>query len=418
MKPLLLQSLLLAGFVAGVPALATRLRALAASSQQAANPTRRLGFSEQADVPAGPARIRSQLALTEELIAANKQTEAIAGLLALINTDIFDPQGFYNVGNALVRLGSLDAAVSAYRKAIEQRKGHYSRALNNLGVVLLRAGRWDEAYDALLSAVKLESFHYAEGSYNLGRLYAARGETDLAMREWKRALTVDPKHTLAALALAGKESGDTERVEHFSDGSSVGEKPNSQGLLPRETSRNSASNGALRSREKPAELVVDPVSYNFLQRARTLSEQGKLLDAARDYQRVIARFNGYLPPANLELGTLLLNLKRNDEALAHFQRVMNRDGQVYPISYYYAARLYEKRGELESAEKLFVMAANAYKSRNPSILLDVSRVLERRGDYSGAVMALEEYLRLMADRGFKPSWATDSLKVLREKAGK
>jgi len=34
------------------------------------------------------------------------------------------------------------AAISAYKTAIEQRKGYYSRAYNNLGVMLLRAGRW------------------------------------------------------------------------------------------------------------------------------------------------------------------------------------------------------------------------------------------------------------------------------------
>ena len=59
---------------------------------------------------------------------------------------------------------------------------------------MLRSGRWDEAYDALTSALKLESFHYPEASYNLGRLYAARGQNDLAVREWRRVLALDPEH--------------------------------------------------------------------------------------------------------------------------------------------------------------------------------------------------------------------------------
>ena len=53
---------------------------------------------------------------------------------------------------------------------------------------MLRQGRWDEAYEAFISALKLENFRYAEASYNLGRLYAARGQNDLAVREWRRAL--------------------------------------------------------------------------------------------------------------------------------------------------------------------------------------------------------------------------------------
>ncbi len=48
-----------------------------------------------------------------------------------------------------------------------------------------------------MSALKIENFRYAEASYNLGRLYAARGQSDLAVREWRRALLVDPKHDAA-----------------------------------------------------------------------------------------------------------------------------------------------------------------------------------------------------------------------------
>ena len=39
---------------------------------------------------------------------------------------------------------------------------------------------------------ELENFRYAEASYNLGRLYSARGESDMAVREWRRALSIDP----------------------------------------------------------------------------------------------------------------------------------------------------------------------------------------------------------------------------------
>src|SRR4030095_8198933 len=99
------------------------------------------------------------------------------------------------------RLGEAESAIAAYRTAIEQRKGYYSRAYNNLGVVLLRAGKWDEAQEALLAALKIEGFRYAEASYNLGRVYAAKGQNDLSAREWRRALVVDPQHDAATQAL-------------------------------------------------------------------------------------------------------------------------------------------------------------------------------------------------------------------------
>jgi tetratricopeptide (TPR) repeat protein len=113
-----------------------------------------------------------------------------------------DAASYYNIGNGLARLGDTEHAVEAYHKAIEMRQNNYPRALNNLGVVLLERGQLDEAYDALVLAIKQQNFRYAEASYNLGKLYAARDEADLAISEWTRALTVQPDHVDAAIALA------------------------------------------------------------------------------------------------------------------------------------------------------------------------------------------------------------------------
>ncbi|MDQ3816729.1 MAG: tetratricopeptide repeat protein, partial [Acidobacteriota bacterium] len=158
-------------------------------------------------------RARLERLLIDYLVALNRKSEAIEELRAMSREDRVDPIGFYNLGNALARLGDTDTAVDVYRKAIKQRHGNYSHALNNLGVVLLRQGRWDEAAEALQPALKLENFHYGEASYNLGRLYAARGEADLAMREWTRTLQVQPDHSDAAIALARAlaEDGSPER---------------------------------------------------------------------------------------------------------------------------------------------------------------------------------------------------------------
>src|SRR5262249_17597932 len=157
----------------------------------------------------------------------------------------------------------------------------YSRAYNNLGVVLLRVGRWDEAYDALLSALQLENFRYAEASYNLGRVYAARGQHDLAAREWRRALAVDPKHDAAAQALA-HPTDDDEIV--------VVSQP--------KTSKNAPVAAAKRSSAGPAPrtLTLDQSSFDYLQRARSASEHGKMLEAVDNFQRVLSRQDGYFPP--------------------------------------------------------------------------------------------------------------------------
>src|SRR2546423_4999076 len=158
-------------------------------------------------------RARLQRELAERLAGSGRESEAVKLLREMLSEERFDPPFFYNTGNALARLGESDAAVEAYRKAVAQRHGNYSRAQHNLGVVLTRLGRWDEAEEALKAALRLEGYTYAEASYNLGRLYALRGEAGLAIAEWQRTLRLKPDHADAAIALARTlaEDGDPEQ---------------------------------------------------------------------------------------------------------------------------------------------------------------------------------------------------------------
>ncbi len=200
-------------------------------------------------------RSRLRRTLIDYLIGLDKKSEAITELRAMAQEERSDPAGFYNIGNALARLGDTDGAINAYGKAIEQRRGNYSRALNNLGVVQMRANRLEQAYDSFVSALKLENFRYAEASYNLGRLYTARGETKTAIREWSRALGVQPNHSNAALALARAlaASGDPERAIDILDAFITRNGPNSEIETARReiTSAAAASGKKLRSAKSP-----------------------------------------------------------------------------------------------------------------------------------------------------------------------
>jgi tetratricopeptide (TPR) repeat protein len=350
-------------------------------------------------------RLRLRLKLADLLLSTGYKTEAIAELNTIANSNTFDPIGFYNLGNAFARLGNNESAIAAYRNAIQQRNGHYSRALNNLGVVLLRAGRWDEAHEALVSALQLENFRYAEASYNLGRVYSARGQNDLAAREWRRALVIDPKHDAAKEALAN--TGTEERI--VVTASKPAKPVHTAAVVTK--SPGVATAPALGS---PKSLELEQSSFDFLQRARNASERGKMTEAVENYRRVLSREGGYFPPANLELSYVLLSLKRYDEALANLLEVSKRDGARYPISYFYLARLYERNGDLKLAEAAFSQAAPT----NAQFLLDLSRVREKLGDYKGSLEAMENYLRLMQDLGQKPVWSDQRLAELRTKAAK
>ena len=361
---------------------------------------------EGAGTPAD--RIRLQLKLADLLVSTGHRAQALAELKLIADSNSFDPTGFYNLGNSYARLGETEAAIDAYNVAIEQRKGRYSRAYNNLGVVLLRAGRWDDAYDALLSALKIENFRYAEASYNLGRVYSARGQKDLAAREWRRALVVDPQHDAAAYSLS--RVGNEDRIV-LSQPATVAAEPKTAPVKVVEKKSGPTSATAAGSSSKS--LSLDQASFDFMQRARNAAERGKMTEAVDNFRRVLNRQDGYFPPANLELSYALLSLKRFDEALPHLLEVSQRDGARYPISYFHLARVYELKGELKLAEAAFVQAA----PNNSQFLLDVSRVREKLGDFKGALAAVEQYLKLVSDQGEKPAWSDERIAELRRKAG-
>ena len=398
------------------------------------------------EVPTPAERLRQQLRVVDQMIAAGLKREAIAELQSLSAEDRFDPQGFYNIANAFARLDATDDAVRTYRKAIEQRRGHYSRASNNLGVVLLRQGFWDQAYEALLAALRAENFHYAEASYNLGRLYAARGEMDRAMREWRRAVAVDPGHTAAARALGNIHSLDSASVsngvsspdrppvssvvlspekpavssvspagkpaEKVSAGASPVNRPAEKTSPKAVTSRNERSKATTAS---GARFTVDGDTHTLLQRARTSHERARYGEAIADFRSVIKRMGGYFSPANLELSYSLMELRRYDEAIASLLLVAQRDGARLPISYYHLARLYELRGDLEHAEDYFTRAAASYVGENPQFLLNLSGVREKRGNFPGALAAMEEYVKRKEQHGEKPEWSDARLASLRGK---
>ena len=355
-------------------------------------------------------RNRLQLKLADELVKKGYKTEALKELFAVLNGNGFDPVGFYNLGNAFARLGETQSAITAYQRAIEQRKGRYSRAQNNLGVVLLREGRWDEAYDALMAALKLENFRYAEADYNLGRLYAARGQSDLAVRAWRRALLVDPQHAAAKQAIARGEDEPEIVVEKI-------EKPTKSAPVTTSVKSVVPTTPKAAPASRPVtRLTLDQTSFDYLQRGREAAERGKTLEAVENFRRVLSRQSGYFAPANLELSYALLSLKRHDEALAQLLQVSQRDGARYPVSYFHLARLYELKGDLKAAEAAFAQTVEAYGTKNAQPLLDLSRVREKQGNFKGALEAMERYVTLMQQQGLKPIWGDERLAELRAKA--
>ena len=103
------------------------------------------------------------------------------------------------LGEALERIGALDAAVAAYRAAFSERPA-FRKASNNLILALVKAGKGDEAIErarALVAAAPADP----DRSFTLG-LAQSEQDVDAAIKTFRRVLELEPRHTLARYNLA------------------------------------------------------------------------------------------------------------------------------------------------------------------------------------------------------------------------
>lgn len=98
-------------------------------------------------------------------------TAYINGATLWSNTVALDPGSYlahYNLGNALIRSGSVEEAIEQYQQALAL-KPDYDTAHNNLGVALIKSGRAAEAEKEFEAAVQISPY-YPEAQANLAKV--------------------------------------------------------------------------------------------------------------------------------------------------------------------------------------------------------------------------------------------------------
>jgi tetratricopeptide (TPR) repeat protein len=103
------------------------------------------------------------------------------------------------LGEALDRIGALDAAIDAFRRALDARPS-FRRATNNLILTLVKAGRGPDAV-ARAGALARAAPDDPESHFTLG---LAQSEQDVegAVASFRRAIALSPGHVLARYNLA------------------------------------------------------------------------------------------------------------------------------------------------------------------------------------------------------------------------
>jgi Flp pilus assembly protein TadD len=147
-----------------------------------------------------PDHVRSLVNLSRLLIEQKRCDEAIVRLTRASEIEPTSGEVHRLLGRAYHVQGKADAAVEAYRQALDlDEKDVWS--MNNLGLVLLEQQRADEALPLLVEAVALRkdvpAFHN-----NLGMALEHAGRPQDAAAAYKGALTADPAYDRARQNLA------------------------------------------------------------------------------------------------------------------------------------------------------------------------------------------------------------------------
>ena len=145
------------------------------------------------------ARAAELFARGVSLEARGHHTEALAlfweaAALAPGDADIQN-----GLGQSLARLGALDPAVEAFSRALSVRPA-FRKAANNLILTLVKAGRGPEALrraETLVASAPGD----AHALFTLG-LAQAEQDVAAALESFRRALRIDPSHTLSRYNLA------------------------------------------------------------------------------------------------------------------------------------------------------------------------------------------------------------------------
>ncbi len=160
-------------------------------------------------------RAKETYARAIELDAKGNHPAALALLWEAAGLSPRDPEIQNALGEALDRIGALDAAIAAYRVAVHENP-QFRKASNNLILALVKAGKGEEAVQRardLAAQAPSDPDRY----FTLG-LAQSEQNIDDAMKSFRRALEIDPRHALARynLALAlNRTDRTTEAIEEM-----------------------------------------------------------------------------------------------------------------------------------------------------------------------------------------------------------
>jgi len=306
-----------------------------------------------------------------------------------------DPDIQYRLGDALERIGALDAAIDAYRRALAERPS-FPKAENNLILALVKAGKGAEGLErarALVARAPNDpSMHFTLG------LAQSDQDIDGAIATFRRVLEISPDHALARynLALALK------RADRFGDAAaelrrSIAIEPRAEshyllGVLLWQQGDLDGSVAALR-----AAMAAKP---RYAEGFETL---GAVLKARRDWGGAVTALRQAIalnPTAAAAHYTLAQVLQQSGDAaggrseLAEAERLRQRAAQEHEALVWTSVGIQKSAAnDFTGALEAFRRATSAFDAYAPAHY-QRGLVLQRLGDHDAARAAFAKAQRL------------------------
>jgi superkiller protein 3 len=222
-----------------------------------------------------------------ELESRGNHPAALALLWEAAGISPRDPEIQTALGEALERIGAFDAAIAAYRVALQQNP-QFRKASNGLILALVKAGKGEEAVaraEALVEAAPKDPDRY----FTLG-LAQSEQDIDAAMKSFRRALDLDPRHALARynLALALNRADRTvQAIDEMKQALALDSRAQTHYMLGVMYSHQGEFDAAIR--ELKAATSKDPQSANArVALASVFQARRQWDDAEREIRRAIA----------------------------------------------------------------------------------------------------------------------------------
>ena len=300
---------------------------------------------------------RELYARAEALEARNDFPAALSLLWEAAGLAPRDAEIQNRLGEALERIGALDAAVDAYRAALAARPD-FRKASNNLILALVKTGTGGEAVERA-RALAAEAPADPERHFTLG-LALAEQDVEEAMRTFQHVLELAPRHALARYNLA---------------------------LVLSRVDRAAAAIDELRRA-----IAIDPRPEMYQALASVYRHQGDLEGAAGALRHALAA-NDRNADVHAALGAVLREQGDLPRSAAALRRAIEMRPDV-PATHYLLAQVLRSAGDEGGARARFAEAerlrAGAEREREAGVWTAVGAQHLERGD---PARALESFRR-------------------------